>query len=222
MYQLPPNLLLGVISTTRANPGGQSITHYNGAMSLSANNAGAGVYKKWRRVVKDQLVARNFGPLTNFVIGEFQHIVTEMRRLRLGCDQLATESATNNVSPRQEADEVIVQLVKACLSHLTTTMNKQLQVVAKAQPAPALGQPGIPPGQVIVPQLLLPVGAPIQWGPATANPNSALIHQNTLSAINQPQAQGQVIPGAVLAEAQVVPGVLGVNLNWKRNDNWFQ
>jgi len=59
-----------------------------------------------------------------------------------------------------------------------------------------------------VPPLLLPLGAPIQWGLATADPNPAPVPQNALPAINQPQAEGQVIPGAVLAQAQVVPGVI--------------
>jgi len=78
-YQLPPNSVLGVISATRPNPGGQSITHYKGAMGFPANNAGAVVYKEWLRLVKDELVARNFTPLANFAIGEFQQIFAGMR-----------------------------------------------------------------------------------------------------------------------------------------------
>jgi len=161
-----------------------------------------------RRLVKDQLVERNFTPLANFGIGEFQQIVAGMRRLRPGCDQLVTESAANNVASMREADEAIVQLVKDCMSKLTTTMNKELQVVAKGLPAPALGQPGVPTAQVIVPQLVLPQGAPIQWGLATPDLNPPPIPQNALTAINQPQAHGQGIPGAVPVEAQVVPGVV--------------
>jgi len=89
-YQLPPNSLLGVISATRTNPGGQSITHYKGAMGFPANNAGVLVYKEWRRLVKDQLVARKFTPLANFANKEFQQIVARMRRLRPSCGQRAT------------------------------------------------------------------------------------------------------------------------------------
>jgi len=207
-YQLPPNSLLGVISATRPIPGGQSITHYKGAMAFPANNAGAVGYKEWRRLVKDQVVARNFTPLANFAIGECQQIVAGMRRLRPACDQLATESAANNVARMREANEAIVQLVKDSRSKLTTTMNKQLQVVAKGQPAPALGQPGVPTTQVIVPSLVLPLGTPIQWGLAMADPNPAPVPQNALPAINPRQAQGQVIPGAVLAQAQVVARVV--------------
>jgi len=206
-YQLPPNSLLGVISATRPNPGGQSITHYKGAMDFPAHNAGAVVYKEWRRLVKDQLVARNLTPFANFAIGEFQQILAGMKRLRPACHQLATESAANNVARMWEADKAILQLVNDCMSKLTTTMNKQLQVGAKGQPAPAQGQPGLPTAQVIVPQLLLTLGAPIQWGLATADPNPAPVPQNALPAVNQPQAPRQVIPGAVPAQAQVVPGV---------------
>jgi len=66
-----------------------------------------------------------------------------MRRLRPASDQLATESAANNVARMQEASEAIVQLVKHSMSKLTTTRNNHLQVVAKGQPAPAMGQPGV-------------------------------------------------------------------------------
>jgi len=207
-YQLPPNSLLRVISATRPNPVGQSITHYKGAMGFPANNASPVVYKEWRRLVKDQLVARNFKPFANFALRKFEQIVAGIWRLRPACDQLATESAANNVARMREADEAIVQLVKDCMSKLTTTMNKQLQVVAKGQPAPALGQPGVPTAQVIVTPLLLPLGAPIQGDLATADPNPAPVPQNALPAINQPQLQAQVIPGAVPAQAQVVPPVV--------------
>ena len=62
--------------------------------------------------------------------------------------------------------------------------------------------------QVIVPLPLRPLGAPIYCGPATADWNPGPIPQNALLAGNQPQAQGQVIPGPVPAQAQVVPGVV--------------
>jgi len=131
-------------------------------MGSPANNGDAVVYKECWRLVKDQLVARNVRPLANFAIGEFQHIVAGMRRLGPACDQLVTESAANNVARMWQADEAFVQLVKGCRSKLTTTMKKQLQVVAKGQPLPALGQPGVTTRRVIVPLLLLPLGAPIQ------------------------------------------------------------
>jgi len=53
-------------------------------MGFPGNNAGTVVYEEWRRLVKDQLVARNFMPLANFAMGEFQQIVAEIRILRPG------------------------------------------------------------------------------------------------------------------------------------------
>jgi len=207
-YQLPPNSLLGVISATRPNPGGESITHYKGAMGFPANNAGVVGYKQWRRLVKDPLVAGNFTPLANFAGGKFS--ANHRRKEEITpCVRSACEiSAANNVAGMREADKAIVQLVNDCISKLTTTMNKPLQVVAKGQPAPALGQPGGPTTQVIVPRLLLPLGVPIQLGLATADPNSAPVPQNALTAINRAQGEGQVTPGAVPVQAQVVPGVV--------------
>jgi len=120
-------------------------------MGFPAKNAGTVVYKEWRRLVKSLLVARNFTVLINFAIGELQLIVPGIRRLRPVCDQLTTELCANNMACIREADEAIVQLVKDSMSKLTTTMNKQLQVVAKGQPAPALGQPGVSIEQVIDP-----------------------------------------------------------------------
>ena len=100
-------------------------------MGFPANNGDAVVYKEWRRLVKNQQGARNFTPLANVAIREFQQIVAGMRRLRPACHQLATESAAKNLTHMREANEAIIQLVKDCMSKLTTTMNKQLQVVAK-------------------------------------------------------------------------------------------
>jgi len=85
-----------------------------------------------------------------------------MRRSRHVCDPRARESAANNVARMWEADEVNVPLVKNWMSMLTTTINMQLEVVAKGHPAPTLGQAGVPTAEVIVPQLLQPLGPPIQ------------------------------------------------------------
>ena len=54
-YQLPPNSILGVLSATHPNPGGQSITHYKWAMGFQANNADTEVYKEGRRLVKEEV-----------------------------------------------------------------------------------------------------------------------------------------------------------------------
>jgi len=155
-----------------------------------------------------------------------------MSRLHPACDQLITGSAANNVAWMREAAEAIVQLVKHCMGKLTTTMNQEVEVVAKGQPGPALGHPGVPTVQVMVPPLLLPLGTPIQWGPITAAPNPAPVPQKHLPAINEPQAQGEVIPGAVLAQAPVFPGLVQgepqpqaqgqVVLGLRRQDKWLQ
>jgi len=100
-------------------------------MGFRPNNAGPVVDREWRRLEHHQLVPRNFTPLTNFAIGEFQPIVAGIRRISPVGVQLATESAANNVACMCEADEAIVQFVKNYMSKLNTTMNKQLQDVAK-------------------------------------------------------------------------------------------
>ena len=197
-----------MIIATRPNPGGQSITHDKGAIGLPANNAGVVVYKEWGGLVKDQLVARIFTLLADLAIGEFQQILAGMRRLRPVCDQLATESAANNVPRVLEADEGTVPLFKDSMSKLTTTMNKQLKVVPRGRPARTLGQQRVPTVQVIVLQVLLPLRAATQWGPARADPNPAPVHKNSFPAIHHPQAQRQVRPGAVPSQAPVVPGVV--------------
>jgi len=99
------------------------------------------MYKECRRLKKDELVARNFTPLATFAMGEFQQLIAGIRRLRPASDQLIPESPGNNVAHMREADEAILQLIRNSMSKLTITMNKHLQVVAKGQPAPALGQP---------------------------------------------------------------------------------
>jgi len=71
VYQLPTNSLLGVISATTPNPGGESITYSTGAIGFPTNDAGAVVYQEWRRLEKNQLVARSITPLANFARGEF-------------------------------------------------------------------------------------------------------------------------------------------------------
>jgi len=207
-YQVLTYSLIGVIRPTCPNPGGQSITHYKGAMGFPANNAGAVVvYKESRRLVQEGLVARNYRPLANFTIREFQQMVAGMRRLRPAYDQLATASAANNMACMQEADELIVQLVNDCMSKVTTTENKQLQIVAKGEPVAGLGQPGVPTVYMIVPPLLLLLSAPIQWGPATT---PVQVAPGVALGQLQPQVLGQVIPRVVLVPGQVAQSVTPV------------
>jgi len=88
----------------------------------------------------------------HFPDGEFQQIVAGMRRLKPACDELTTASAANNNSSMQEIDEAVLQLVKDCGKKLTKTIETNNHV-----PPPC---PGVPPAQVILNPILLPVNAP--------------------------------------------------------------
>jgi len=85
-----------------------------------------------------------------------------MRRLKPACDELATASAANNMAGMQEIDEAVLQLVKDCGKKLANTIRTNNHV-----PPPG---PGVPPAQVIVWLILLPLNAPpqCQWSIATA------------------------------------------------------
>ena len=186
-YQLRPNSLTRVISAACPNTGGFSISHFKRSVGHLLVNT-APQYTAWRNLVKDQLLARNFTPLANFPMVDFQEMVAGMRRLLPVCHRLTTASAANKVHNMQQADEGIVQLVNDCIDKLITTMNRRAQKVANGQAVPPIGQPGVSPAQLNVSTLLLPPGAPAQWGPATADPNPAPVPQKALPLINQPQA----------------------------------
>jgi len=82
----------------------------------------------------------------------------------------------------QEVDEAVVQLVKDCVKKLTNTIN------LKNKPFPQV--PGVPPAQVIVPNILLPANArPLsQWGLAIAVQNAGAGAQ----MLPQPMHPGQL------------------------------
>ena len=113
-YQLPPNSLTGEISAARPNAGGLSITDFKRAVDLPIPRDSP-QHKAWRQMVKDQLLVRNFTPLANFLIGDFQQIVAGMWRLLPACTQLATASTANKVVNMQQANKGVIQLVKAVL-----------------------------------------------------------------------------------------------------------
>ena len=69
-------------------------------------------------------------------------------------DELATASAANNMASMQEIDEAVLQLVKDCGKKLANTIRTNGDV-----PPPG---PGVPPAQVIVRPILLPLNAPPQ------------------------------------------------------------
>ena len=85
----------------------------------------------------------------------------------------------------QEMDEAVVQLVKDCGKKLTNTIN------LKNKPFPQV--PGVPPAQVMVPNILLPANAPpgSQWSLATAvqNPGASTANAPTANAPGPAQFQ---------------------------------
>jgi len=134
---------------------------------------------------------------------EFQQIVGGMRRLKLGCDELATASAVNNMPSMQGIDEAVLQMVKDCgkkLAHTFKTTNKV---------APG---PGAPSVQANVNPVLLRLNAPApwQWSSATAVPNcgpvvqnAQRVAQNAPAAPPNPQAQNNP-PRWAIPQAQLI------------------
>jgi len=155
--------------------------------------------------VKDQILARGYiTDNSQFPDAEFQQIVGGMRRLKPACDELATASAVNNMPSMQEIDEAVLQLVKDCGKKLAHT----IKTTKKVPPGP-----GVPPWQVIVNPVLLPLNAPAQcqWSIATAVPNrGAVVHnapepaQNAPAPPANPQAQNNPPPPAI-PHPQLIP-----------------
>ena len=85
---------------------------------------------------------------------EFQQMVEGMRRLKPACDELATPSAANNTASMQKIDEAVLQLVKDCGKKLANTIRTNNHVAPPGS--------GVPPAQVIVRPMLLPLKAPPQ------------------------------------------------------------
>ena len=200
-YHLPPNSLAGVNSAAHPNTGGLSITDFKRSVNLPIPRH-TPRFKAWRQIEKDHLLATNFTPLANFPIADIWQIVAAMRILLPACDQLATAPAANNVVNMQQADEGVVQLVKDCIDKLITTLNRRAQKAANGHVLGAIGQPGLAPAQLIVPTLLLLLGAPVQWSTTTAYPNPAPVPQKAFPAMNQQLSQGQVVSHVILDPPQ--------------------
>jgi len=107
---------------------------------------------------------------------EFKQIVAGMRRLKPACYQLATASAANNIASMQAIDKAVLQLVKDCGKKLTKPIRTNNDM-----PPPG---PGVPPAQLIVNPILLPLNAlpQCQWSIATAVPNAGPVGQNAPQA----------------------------------------
>jgi len=129
----------------------------------------------------------------------FLKIVAGFRQLRPTCEDLATASAANNIPVMQKGDTAVVQLVNDCGKRLTNTINlnnKQLPEV-----------PGVPPAQVIVPNILLPANTPpwSQWALAIAVQNAGTGAPNAPTA-NSPRP-AQFKPAQAAGPYQIPPSL---------------
>ena len=119
---------------------------------------------------------------------EFQQIVAGMRRLKTVCDEHTTASAANNMASMQEIDKAVLQLDKNCRKKLTKTIETNNDV-----PPPGLG---VPPEQVILNPILLPLNAPpqCQWSIGTAVPNAGPVVQNAARPMHLGQPKTYLLP----------------------------
>jgi len=146
-------------------------------------------YVCWRDAGKDQMLARGYiSDNAHFPDAEFQQIVAGMRRLKPACDELATASAANNMASMQAMDKAVLHLVKDCGKKLTKTIRTNNDM-----PRPG---PGVPPAQVIVNPILLPLNTlpQCQWSIATAVPNTGPVGQNAQQANAPGPAQNLPAP----------------------------
>jgi len=204
-YHLPGNTLVGHYSARHMDH--RKISDYKLTLGISPHAKGhsPSEYLMWRNTVKDQMLAKWYITENSpFPHPEFQQIVEGMRRLKPACNELVIASAVNNMPSMQEIDEAFLQLVNDCgkkLAHIIKTTKK-------VPPSP-----GVPPGQVIVNPVLLPLNAPAQcqWSISTAVPNSGPVVQNAPGpAQNGPallansQAQKNPPPQAI-PQAHLIP-----------------
>ena len=194
---LPPLALVGEFSHQR--PDRRNINNHKLTMGVAHHpkNKPPPEYVCWQDTLNDQMLARGYlSDNVHFPDAEFQRIVAGMRRLKPACDELATASAANNMASMQEIDEAVLQLVKDCGKKLTKTIETNNHL-----PPPG---PGVPPAQVILNLILLPLNAlpQCQWSIATAVPNAGPVVQNAPQANAPGPAQNVPAPPA---GAQAVP-----------------
>ena len=184
IYQLTSNSLIREIQFRRSDK--RKITEHKRPMGIAVGLQDDAIYGAWRDAVKDQMLARGYQTdLHHFPEAEFLQIVAGFRPLKPTCDELATASAANDLSGMPEVDKAVVQLGKDCGKKLTNTIN------LKSKPFPQV--PGVPPAQVIFPNILLPANAPpvSQWGLATAVENAGAGAPNAPTANAPGPAQFQ-------------------------------
>jgi len=204
-YHLPGTTLVGEYSARRMDH--RKISDHKLTLGVPPHAKGhpPTEYLTWQDAAEDQMLARGYiTDNSQFPDAEFQQIVGGMRRLKPACDELATASAVNNMPSMQEIDEAVLQLVKDCGKKLAHT----IKTTKKVPPGP-----GVPPGQVIVNPVLLPLNAPAQcqWSIATAVPNGGPVVQNAPGPAQNapappanPQAQNNPPPPAI-PQAQLIP-----------------
>jgi len=195
-YQLPAISLIGEISFRRSDK--RKITEHKRSRGITVGLQGDAIYRAWRDAVKDQMLARGYQTdLHHFPDSELLQIVTGFRQLRPTCDELATASAANDTPGMQEVDEAVVQVVKDCGKKLTNTINLQ------NKPFPQV--PGVPPAQVMVPNILLAANTPSgsQCGLATAVQNAGAGAPNPPTANVPGPAQFQ--PAQATGPYQILP-----------------
>ena len=153
--------------------------------------------------MKDQLVARNFANLATFPDADFYQIVEVLRRFRPACDTLAIASTANNVIGMQQVDDAVVQIAKDCGRKLMNTLANPAAAQLRGAKVAPLGQPGVPPAQVIIPNLLLPTNCPAQWGPPLPV-HVAVVQQPAQVAVVQQLVQVAVVqqPAQVIVVQQ--------------------
>jgi len=187
-YHLLPSTLVGEYSHRR--PDHRLINDHKLSMNIPHHHKNKPpVYVCWRDAVKDQMLARGYiSDNWHFPDAEFQQIVAAMRILKPACDELATASAANNMASMQEIDEAVLQLVMNCGKKLTKTIETNNHV-----PPPG---PGVPPAQVILNPILLPLNAPppCQWRIATAVPNAGPVVQNASGPMLLGQPKPYLLP----------------------------
>ena len=146
--------------------------------------------------MKDQMVARNFTNLATFHDVDFHQIVQSMRRLGPACDILATASAVNNVIGMQKADDAVIQVVTDYGRKLIQSQDNGAAAQLRGAQVPTVCGPMVPPGQVIIPNLLLPTNGPAQWGPHLPV-QVAVVQQSAQVAVVQQQALVAIAPPLV-------------------------
>ena len=195
-YQLPANSLIGEIFLRHSDK--RKITKHKMSIGIAVGLQDDAIYGAWWDTGKDQMLARGYQTdLHHFRDAEFLQIVPGFRQLRPACDELATASAANDLPGMQEVDEAGVQLVKGNGKKLTNRIN------LKNKPLPQVR--GVPPAQVIVPNILLPANVPpgSQCGLATAVQNASPGAPNALTANAPGPAQFQ--PAQAAGPYQIPP-----------------